>query len=404
MIELSVARARRTQYDLAVIALPPDLNTITEARIQAEAATVDARLLEMRELELAHLGLPPVIDGVRRVRLLDTDPISTVWEGWSVAGGERVFLRCLRPQWKADPVMRRRMSKHAGTQSSWHAEGDWPHLRHICDGALVIDRFPVEDVASTTRLARILGGGLSALDQLHQKNDAHGGPLAAFLVERNGCMALVNLGRFGERAQPEDDLKHLAEIIVALDPTGCDPVGLLAEEWVSHPPPTAADGVSLLKRCLGGVLLAERHRLSVAGRSASRFNRGTRLSSAIRKLAAAMPPPTAKVCLRASVDGVLVIVSSDGETVRGGAAADVSEGRFLPIIYTPNQGLDAQSARFLLRSWAMRTSGDESLRAEHQESLNATDTQADHLTRWLSAMARLRSANLLLAAGMGSSL
>jgi hypothetical protein len=78
--------------------------------------------------------------------------------------------------------------------------------------------------------------------------------------------------------------------------------------------------------------------------------------------------------------------------------ADVTEDRFLPIIFTPAQGLDAQSARFLLRSWALRAQGDETLRAEVQESLKATDTTADQLVRWLSAMARLRAAKLLLAA------
>ena len=93
-----VARTRRQQCDLAVISLPPDLNAITEARIQAEDGACDATLLRMRELELAHLALPPIIDGVRRIRLLNTDPISTTWEGWSVSGGERVFLRCLRPR------------------------------------------------------------------------------------------------------------------------------------------------------------------------------------------------------------------------------------------------------------------------------------------------------------------
>ena len=394
-----MARRARQQYVRAVNSLPPDINAITEARIEAEDGGCDATLLAMRELELAHLALPPVIDGVRRVRLLDTDAISTTWEGWSVSGGERAFLRCVRPRWKTDPVMLRRMSKGTDDATSWHPDGTWPHLRVVADGALLIDRFPIEDVASTVLLARLLGRGLAELDRLHQQGKVHGGPLASFMIEGKNALKLVHLDGFEVTATPQDDIRQLAETILALDPTQSDRVALLAEEWVESPPPTAADGIQLLTRCMSGILLAERHRLSVAGRSANRLDRSTRLSRAVRKLAASVHPPATKVCLRAGADGVLVIAESDGESVRGGAAADVTEGRFLPLIYTQAQGLDAQSARFLLRSWAMRSKGDETHRQDLQTELEASDTQAEQLVRWLSAMARLRAARLILRAG-----
>jgi hypothetical protein len=79
--------------------------------------------------------------------------------------------------------------------------------------------------------------------------------------------------------------------------------------------------------------------------------------------------------------------------------ADAESSRFLPIIYSDSQGLDAQSARFLLRSWALRKQGDETLRAEIQTSLNARDIQAERLVRWMSAMARLRASRLILRVG-----
>ena len=162
---------------------PPDLNSITDARIAAEANGDDAALLALRELELAHAALPPVIDGVRRSRMLHCDAISTTWEGWSLNGGQRVFLRCIRPRWKTDPVMLRRMAKGTSDTASWHPAEDWPHLRTVSHGALLSDRFPVEDVASTERLARLLGEGLKALQLIHEKGIVHGGPLAPFLVE-----------------------------------------------------------------------------------------------------------------------------------------------------------------------------------------------------------------------------
>ena len=385
-----------------MIALPPDLNTITDARTRAEEDGDDARLFALRELELAHQALPPAIDGVRRVRLLATDAISTTWEGWNLDGGERVFLRCLRPRWIADPVMTRRMSRDATGDVSWHPDGDWPHLRAVAHGGLLIDRFPIEDVPSAAQLARTLGYGLRALAELHARGEAHPGPLAAFMVEREHRLQIPYLGRFDSDQTPSDNLRDLAETIYALDPVGSSPVAQLAEEWMVDPPPTAADGVRLLTQCLGGALLAERHRLSVAGRSTARMDRSTRLARAIRRLASLTTPPPGKFCLKAGQDGVLVIAESDGEVVRGGAATDVSEGRFLPIIYTQSQGLDAQSARFLMRSWAMRASGDVEVQAAHNADLGTTEDAASQLVRWLSAMARVRSASLILRAGRGA--
>lgn len=387
------------QYDIAMSDIPMDLNDITAARIAAEQAGDDAEILHMRDLELAHLALPPVIDGARRSRLLTTDAISTTWEAWNLTGGERLFLRCTRPRWKADPVILRRMAHGADAHTSWHPSGDWPHLRLVANGALLADRFPVEDIASTERLARTLGEGLQALSELHERGKVHGGPLAPFLVESADSLRLVHLDTFDVQTTAADDLKGLAWLIVSMDPLHCDPVAMLAEEWMDSPPPTAADGIRLLNRCLGGVLLAERHRLSVAARSAHRLDRKTRLARAVRKIAHMVHPPEGKVCIKAGSDGALVIVESENGVIRGGAVADADGGRFLPIIYSISQGLDAQSARFLLRSWALRKQGDETLRAETQANLNANDTQAEQLIRWMSAMARLRAARLILRVG-----
>ena len=383
---------------------PSDPNFVTEARAAAENGGTDAELLELRELELAHSVLPPVIDGVRRSRLLHADAIATTWEGWSMTGGQRVFMRCIRPRWKTDPVMLRRMGKGAdGTDTSWHGEGDWPHVRAVANGTLLTDRFPVEDAPSTTKMARLLGQSLRAMAKLHDGGHTHGGPLRHFLVETSKDVKLVWMDFFDSKATIQDDLKHLAETIVALDPARRDPVAQLAEEWLETPPPSARDGIHLLERCLGGILLSERHRLSIAGRTANKMDRSFRLASAIRKLAESVPPPTGKVCLKAGHDGVLVIAESDGKIVRGGATADPIDVRFLPIIYTPSQGLDAQSARFLLRSWALRSQGDEQGRASTQATLEANDASAEHLVRWMSAMARLRAARMLLEAGQRAS-
>jgi len=296
------------------------------------------------------------------------------------------------------------MGKAIDANLSWHPDGDWPHLRALAKGALLLDRFPVEDIPSTNRLARLMGYGLKALAELHGQGRVHGGPLAPFLVESTDIVRLVWMDPFACESTSAEDIQALATTILSLDPTLSDPVAQLAEEWAESPPPSAQDGIRLLVKCLSGVLLAERHRLSLAARSANRMSRTARLERAVRKLATATSPPAGKVCLKAGTDGVFVIAQCDGATVRGGAVADVNEDRFLPIIFTPDQGLDAQSARFLLRSWALREQGDETTRTEIQSSIDSTDQQAEQLVRWLSSMARLRAAKLLLSAAKAQGL
>ena len=90
-----------------------------------------------------------------------------------------------------------------------------------------------------------------------------------------------------------------------------------------------------LTRCLSGVLLSQRHRLTVAARSAHRVDRKTRLGRAVRAMARAVSPPLGRVCVNVGNDGTMIVVESDGETIRGGAVADAAEQRFLPVIYTP---------------------------------------------------------------------
>jgi len=280
---------------------------------------------------------------------------------------------------------------------SWHPDGDWPHLRVLAEGALVIDRFPVEDAPVTARMARLLGGGLEALVQLHANELTQGSALTSLLIEQPQGTSIVWMDTFAQSCTPQDDIASLARIIADLDLQETDPVGGLAREWAEDPPPTAKDGIEILIQSLGSQLLSARHHLAVAGRKAHQQDRATRLASMVRRLASAIAPPQGRFCLKTTSDGVQVIVESEGEVIRGGAAAGEA-GRFLPVVYTPDQGLDAQAARFLLRAWATRDAGDPLAREVAQATLGATDEDAALLIRWLSCMARVRAARLLLEA------
>jgi len=158
----------------------------TLARQAAENRGDDRALLSLRELELAWQTLPSVVDGARRPRLVEVDAISTTWEGWDQQDGHRVLLRCVRPGWRQDPVILRRLARGAGqdvppaavlARAAWRPEGDWPHLRVDLQGPLLSDLLPgeysadglVEDPADTPFLTRVLASGLAALAVLHRE-------------------------------------------------------------------------------------------------------------------------------------------------------------------------------------------------------------------------------------------
>jgi hypothetical protein len=215
------------------------------------------------------------------------------------------------------------------------------------------------------------------------------------MVEGPDGAEIVWMDAFAAEGTVATDLMDLGRAVSELDPFGIDPVAELAHEWADAPPPTAEDGLRLLNKVLGGHLLAARHQLAIAGRRRHQADRTTRLATAVRRLTAAVPPPQVRTCLRASADGVRVLAESDGIAVRGGATVETSD-RFLSLVYDPDQGLDAQAARYLLRAWATRESGDATARAEAQVEIGGTDAEAEALVRWLSGMARLRAARLLL--------
>lgn len=375
---------------------PLDLFTLDPAdweaaRARAEAARDDAALLRFRALEVAGEQLPPVIDGLRRGRLLCADALATTWDAWDTRTGARALIRCVRPEWRRDAVMLRRM---AGALQSpepprWAPDGAWPHLRVDAPGALLLDRFPIDDPPETLLLARVLGAGLSGLARLHAAGLVHGGPILAHLVEERTGPRLVWLDRFAPEGGPRRDLAELGRAVAALDPTERDPVAQLALDWAHDPPPSAADGARLLGRLLATILLDARHRQELGSRRTRRQLDLRRVGQLARALLERSPPPAGRYCMRADRHGVLVLVECEDGTVRGGAAADLS-ARFLPVIYEPGR-LDVQATRAVLRAWARRDDGDVEHRQELNEALGTDERGATAMARWLTATSRLRS-------------
>lgn len=369
----------------------------------SRAAAVDVLLLGLRELETAGAGLPSAIGGARRGRLLSRDGISSVWEAWTPEG-QRVALRLLEPPWRNDPVWLRRLERHARAVAglsgvaplSWVNDPEWPHVRTRLSGPSLADLLPAEELPSERELARFLVGGLTGLSALHSRGFAHGDLAPRHLLLTPGGVQLAWFDPVSRTpGDPMEDLSALGRAVAALDPEARTRLGALAHGFAESPPPGADACGELLRRAMAGTLADTRHTLMMRARRQRRSTARGRLLAAIRGLERALPPPTGTFCLRAGHDAVITVATSDGAAVRGGPVAGLP-APFLPIIYTRAAGLDPSGCRALLRAWSTRGRGDEARRAGLQAELEASDTDAAALCRWLAGQARLRAFRLLL--------
>jgi len=92
-----------------------------------------------------------------------------------------------------------------------------------------------------------------------------------------------------------------------------------------------------------------------------------------------------------------VHVESDGTLLRGGTREEGTT-LALPIVWSPEQGLDPVASRILVRAWSA-SRGDAKGQAERaHQALGASAIEPKLFVRWLRAARQLRSARLLLNA------
>ena len=379
------------------------LEALAEAapeRLQA----LDPFLLDLRLEECADQDLPGVVGGLRRERLLSHDRYTTTWLGWWEHSGQRGAVRCLRPHWRRDPVLLRRLERGVNAATGLRGlapmelrtHGEQPHVAYRLEGVPLADLLPTEDPPDHLSMIRWLGTGLETLQAMAARGLGIGRLAPRQLLLGPQRATLVFVDPLERDSNAIGDISQLVACLLLLDPESTHPLTPLMEPWVAAAPGTAREASELLRRALADHLLAARHRLAMRGRSTDRGARAADLYAAARALQAALPPPAGRCVLRAGHDRVLSLVESDGSTVRGGAAAGVPPFGMLPL-YTPRKGLDAAGARALLRAWAKREDGDQELRASAQQRWEGSDEAGAALVRWLSAASKLRRAQLMLA-------
>ncbi|MFH1468144.1 MAG: hypothetical protein ABIO70_27405 [Pseudomonadota bacterium] len=365
---------------------------------------LDPTLLRLRALELADGELPVVVGEVRRHTLLAADEVSTTWLGWHVVSGARAALRCLRPAWRREPVVLRRVERGLrlsatvpGLAPALFAPHDpWPHVRWLLPGTPLADLLPAEDPPAMVPFARWLASALETLAALHARGLRFGAldPTRVLLADHRAFLLWLDPFDLGP-GDPRADLAALTASLRALDPAGLHPLTQLTQPWIAGGPATAAEAARMVQRALADELLAARHRLMLLSRNTARGERAARLYQAVLALGRTLPPPAGRSCLHAGQDRALVLVQSDGCCVRGGRTASLTAT--LPLLYAPERGLDAAATRAVLRAGALAHDGDEALRAEVQARWPGDEAGGAALSRWLAAASRLRAAQLLLA-------
>ena len=315
--------------------------------------------------------LPLLLGEVRRGRRI----AQGTWEGWDTRRGHRLLLQTgpVRPV--------------PGVLPMTPSLSGRPHLRSGPIEATLADFLPLDDEPDTAWLGGIVAGTLRALQALHEAGEVHGALGPELIVCSEGRWTLAWTG--ADAGDRDEDLRALGHLIADIDP-----VGILAGALDDEPPPSAADAGRLVRRALASELTSRHNELVERLRRISRARRVAGLGAAMRRLVAASPPPRAHGCVRASLDGVVHLVASDGVTVRGGATATTATGH-LPLVWSEGR-LEVQQARLVLRAWTGRARGDEERRARAQVEMGGDDLALAALVRWLAAAARLRTDTLLL--------
>ncbi|MCB9795035.1 MAG: hypothetical protein H6741_20230 [Alphaproteobacteria bacterium] len=393
--------------------LPRDLSAWREAleatarALPERAQALDGLLFAVRELEACSEGVGAELDGLRRGRVIEQDPISVSFEAWGPAG-ERHALRVLRPDRARDPVWRRRLEASPRRAPGppvlgpglLCSDGDTLALRTWLGGPSLADHLPAEDPADPVQFGRYLAGGLAGLRALHAAGYVHGSLGPTHLIQGPEGVRLAWLDPLLIRpVTPRDDIAALGRAVQRLDPEGHDPIAALARGLAEEPPPSVDMASEMLQRVMSAALADRRHRAAFRSRAQARRQAEGRLLRAARHLALAVPPPAGTWCLRAGFDAVMVVAVSDGVTVRGGPVAGLP-APFLPTVWSPDEGLNPTASRALLRAWATRGRGDEERRKRVQSEHGASDRGAHLLCRWLSAQARLRAVRMLLELGV----
>jgi hypothetical protein len=360
----------------------------------ADASPGDAVLREL--LAFAHggasaaNGLPPVMCGVRRERLVRWDAISTTWLGTDARTGSRVMLRVLRPWAARDPMLRRMMERDARALApvvaGLHVDPETCGLTAPLPGP---EAQPAAAGGHVGLVARTLQGML-AWEQAGLGLD----PIAPEeLCDAGDHLRVLTLTPLGPslHARSSDAggvLRRVADLVRQWWNDAADhPLADLVSALVAMPPRTVQEAAESCRVALASALAAERHRITRRERALRQRDERARLGALLDRMLAALPPPRGRAAVGVDLAGRTLVVQNYDNVVMWGPSGERPE-----IIWSKADGMDAALARRLLRA---RGSAPVSERLNREVEGNVQ--YVDRITRWLAAALELRTLRMLLA-------
>ncbi len=347
-------------------------------------------VVHVHALVSAGMGLPSVIGGVRRERVVRWDPWTVTFEGTHLQRASSAHVRTLRPHAAKDPVLRRaliREGKALGTvlpELEVH-DGPQPALVVPLPGHVAVEgHFGTQD--SGTR-ARVLEQVLAALRTWDEAG--MGLPPLGFDELRNTGDRFVIVCLTATR--DTDTANLFADVSALLDPQakgGDTPVDRLVAGFSAFPPHSYSEARELYLQALHDHLLQIRQDLTRRAVEVSRWDRHGRLMRAAQRLHNALPPPVGRGHIGVNLDGVPTLVECDAGSVWWGSA----EGE-LVAVYTPMTGFAPRDARRLLRAQANSPANP-----RLQEQVGGDAQHTEDICRWVAAGMQLRTIRLLLEA------
>ena len=357
---------------------PAQIVRMLEHEAEAQPADLELRqlLIEAHTMSTLPGTLETVIHGIRRTELIRWDAWSMTWAGHEVSSGRTARLRVLRDPMTQDAVARRALSRE-GTLLAPLVSG----LRQEDDALIVVATHSPAPVPPLTTWTR-------ALDLVKRWSEAGLGlpiPLDTTLCHTEHGLEVLCLSP--ARPLPTSEtLQQLADWLARVLTPGQDSPALrLVQRFALLPPPSLVEVEEEFRKTLREDLVARWHTLRIRREALQHHDRRARLEQLIHRLGTSLPPPRGKAAVGVSMEGSTTVVQGDGQRL------DWGEVDALDVVYEPQDGLVAQTARRLVRA---RAAAPPSLLL--QDQVGGDVLFLDHASRWVASRLRLRTLRLLL--------
>lgn len=378
--------------------LPSCASRVPSAILRAAEAAAEqeprdrriARLVDLAQIvSTAEDGLPAIVGGVRRERLVRADLWTVTVYGVDVASGKPALVRTLRPALAKDPAGRRLLRRDGRALVDIERGVVWdeqpnPAIKRILPG----DPLDVSDSDDAGALIRAATQALVALGRWERFGVAPPRLEPVEWVRTPGGVSIATL----TPGTPDDDVRDALSDVAGLLLDGWTGSETAIHPWLAGlrelPPHTASEAGKDLVAALAQALRRTRIHLATAGEAVLYHDAHVRLALLLERLVAAVPPPTGIGAVGIDIGGGVRVVRSDGREVRWGVS-----GQDDVVIRGADGDVAAAEARRLLRT---RAAAPPNPRLQQQIGGDEAFTEA--ICRWVASAHGARTIRLLLRA------